>query len=233
MRTFARVVLAGVTAVLVAQPALAQNYNYDGRDGGAGAAAFALVCGGIMALIGLLLFILNIWMIIDAATRHEGDFAVGDKVLWLVLLIAGLFLGFGLIVALIYYILVYRPSRHRGYGYAGHRGPHGYGYGPQGPYGQGGTDYGRGGPYVQSGQPYGQGGQQYGPQGQPYPQERGPYGEQSPSGPYGPPPGGPYAPPPPPPRPSEPAPGGETSTLGEKQGETTEDVPPSEEPPAE
>lgn len=65
----------------------------------------------IASIVGLLFLILNIWMIIDAARRQDGQFPAGSKGLWLALLVIGLLLGFGWIVALVYYFMVYRLGR--------------------------------------------------------------------------------------------------------------------------
>src|SRR3990172_9346875 len=61
------------------------------------AGTFGLVIACVAILFALVVFGFNIWMIIDCAKR---DFE--QKTLWIILLIAGLFFGFGWIVAIIY-----------------------------------------------------------------------------------------------------------------------------------
>lgn len=68
----------------------------------------ALVCFPLWCLLGLVgiaLFIFWIWMLVDCLQR---DFK--DKVLWVVLLLGGWFLGVAPIAAIIYYFLVKRPN---------------------------------------------------------------------------------------------------------------------------
>lgn len=82
--------------------------SYDSADAATAAgAAFGglfLLFGLVMIVIGIAAFIFNVWMIFDAIKReHE------QRTLWLVLLIAGLFLGFGFIAAVIYFFVVRRP----------------------------------------------------------------------------------------------------------------------------
>lgn len=52
----------------------------------------------LISLIALAALIFNVWMLIDAAVKP-----VDNKVLWIVLLVIGLVVGFGFIVALVYF----------------------------------------------------------------------------------------------------------------------------------
>lgn len=61
-----------------------------------------MICCGV--LFGLLLLGLNIWMIIDCNKRTEAE--LPNKQTWFILLIVGLFLQFGWLVAVIYYFTV-------------------------------------------------------------------------------------------------------------------------------
>jgi len=84
----------------------------DAASGGLG--VFVLACWGIMMLVGLLLFILNVWMLIDAAQRQEYEFpgsTGSSKSLWVILLAVGLFIGLGWIVAAIYYFKVFKALK--------------------------------------------------------------------------------------------------------------------------
>ena len=92
------------------------NGNYsagaDAASGGLG--VFVLACWGIMMLVGLLLFILNVWMLIDAAQRQEHEFpgsTGSSKSLWVILLAVGLFVGLGWIVAAIYYFKIFKALK--------------------------------------------------------------------------------------------------------------------------
>ncbi|MEK7447742.1 MAG: hypothetical protein AAB632_03050 [Patescibacteria group bacterium] len=83
------------------------------------AAATGLIAGlGIFFLvfmvIGLALWAFNIWMAIDCATKKETDFPSNNKNMWLILLIVGLFVGFGWIVALVYYFSIKKKAGNTG-----------------------------------------------------------------------------------------------------------------------
>lgn len=72
---------------------------------------------GIVFLVIVLIFafwIFNIWMAIDCATRQESDFPSNNKNMWLILLIVGLFIGFGWIVAIVYYFSVKKKAKQGG-----------------------------------------------------------------------------------------------------------------------
>jgi len=46
----------------------------------------------------------SIWMLIDCIKREESNFK--DKTLWTILLAVGLFLGYNLIISVVYYFVV-------------------------------------------------------------------------------------------------------------------------------
>jgi hypothetical protein len=87
------------------------DYNYDyNSDSSAGVAAAGLgivfiIIAMIGGLIGLLLFVFEIWMVIDCAKR-----TFDNKTLWMVILIAGFFFGFGPIAAIIYFFVIKRKN---------------------------------------------------------------------------------------------------------------------------
>lgn len=108
--TAAVLVFAGT---LAASPALAQDYYYDDPFGQMFGGLF-LLCWGIMLLIGLILFAFNVWMFIDALSRHEYEYpgsTGSSKTLWVVLLGIGFLVGFGWIVAAVYFFTVYRKIK--------------------------------------------------------------------------------------------------------------------------
>ena len=55
-------------------------------------------CAGIF---GLAAVAFNIWMIVDVLQRTEAT--MPNRTMWMILLIVGLFVGFGFIAALVYY----------------------------------------------------------------------------------------------------------------------------------
>ncbi len=91
--------------------------NYPtGADGAAagGVGIALLLCWGIFAIIGLALFALNIWMLIDAVGRQEYEYPNSNgnsKNLWVILMAVGIVLSFGWIVALVYYFKVFKVVR--------------------------------------------------------------------------------------------------------------------------
>lgn len=102
---------ATVSTLLTASPALAQ--PYDDTFGLAFGGIF-LFCWGIVVLVAIALWVLNIWMLVDVIGRQEYEFpgSTGNsKNLWLILLVVGFFVGFGWIVALVYYFQVYKKVR--------------------------------------------------------------------------------------------------------------------------
>jgi hypothetical protein len=94
----------GATTLLTAAPAYAQ---YDDAAAG-GAGLFFFCCWALFAVLGLALFILWIWMLIDSIARNDWEYpeGSGSKVLWIVLLIL-----FSYLAAIIYYFMVYRKLK--------------------------------------------------------------------------------------------------------------------------
>jgi hypothetical protein len=114
-----KLAIGGLSFLAMAGTVLAEDltssdyYDYyttsaDAATAATGAAA--LFTGGFLilwiccALIGLIFFALNIWMLIDVSKRTDAE--VANRSLWLVLLIVGIFLGFGGLVAIIYFFAV-------------------------------------------------------------------------------------------------------------------------------
>lgn len=60
----------------------------------------------LVMLLSLCSIAFSIWMLIDCIRREEGDFK--DKTLWTILLAVGLFLGYSLIISVVYYFVVKR-----------------------------------------------------------------------------------------------------------------------------
>ena len=91
--------------------------NYPTGAYGAAASGFGIVfllCWGILILIGLALFALNIWMLIDAIGRQEYEYpnSTGNsKNLWVIMMAVGIVLSFGWIVAIIYYFMVFKKVK--------------------------------------------------------------------------------------------------------------------------
>ncbi|RJO62057.1 DUF2516 family protein [candidate division WS5 bacterium] len=103
---------------LLAQATDEFDYNVDVSTGDTAAATGIIAGLGIFFLvfivIGLALWAFNIWMAIDCATRQESDFPSNNKNMWLILLIVGLFVGFGWIVALVYYFSIKKKTGSKG-----------------------------------------------------------------------------------------------------------------------
>jgi membrane protein insertase Oxa1/YidC/SpoIIIJ len=101
---------------LLAQAANDFNYDYSVDLGNGNTAATTGLVAGlgifflVFMLIGLVLFIFNIWMIIDCAARQDSDFPNNNKSMWLILMIVGIFIGFGWIVALVYYFSIKKKA---------------------------------------------------------------------------------------------------------------------------
>jgi hypothetical protein len=91
--------------------------NYPTGADGAAASGFGIVfllCWGVLILIGLALFALNIWMLIDAIGRQEYEYpgSTGNsKNLWVILMAVGIVLSFGWLVALFYYFMVFKKMK--------------------------------------------------------------------------------------------------------------------------
>ena len=102
---------------LLVTPAFAQDYSNPGGPTGAAGGAFAiawLCCFGLIGIIGLVLFGLWIWMLIDAFGRMEYEFpnSTGNsKNLWLIILIVSFFVSLYWLAALLYYFMVYKKIK--------------------------------------------------------------------------------------------------------------------------
>jgi hypothetical protein len=100
----------GAATLMTATPAFAQ---YEDAAGG-GIAFGILCCYGIMFIVSIALLVLSIWMLIDAIGRQEYEYpnSTGNsKNTWVILLIVGLIFGFGWIVALVYYFMVFKKVK--------------------------------------------------------------------------------------------------------------------------
>ena len=60
----------------------------------------------LVMLLSLCSIVFSIWMLIDCIRREESNFK--DKTLWTILLAVGLFLGYSLIISVVYYFVVKR-----------------------------------------------------------------------------------------------------------------------------
>lgn len=60
----------------------------------------------LVMLLSLCSVAFSIWMLIDCIRREESNFK--DKTLWTILLSVGLFLGYSLIISVVYYFVVKR-----------------------------------------------------------------------------------------------------------------------------
>ena len=82
-------------------------YNDYAYDAGASAALGIgmLIFIGFMSLIGLAFLIFQIIMIVDCVKRQ-----FEQRTVWLIVLIAGLFFGFGWIASIIYFFMVKRKN---------------------------------------------------------------------------------------------------------------------------
>ena len=76
---------------------------------GTGMIVFLFVCGGIIGIIFLFLFILWIIALVDVAKRDSDDFpnaTENTKTIWLVVLIVTFVVNFWWITAIVYYFMV-------------------------------------------------------------------------------------------------------------------------------
>jgi hypothetical protein len=87
----------------------------DGSNAGNAGLTFGiLACYGVFMLIALALFIMNIWMLIDAIGRQEYEYpnsTGSSKNLWVIMLAVGLVLGLGGIVAIIYFFMIFKKVK--------------------------------------------------------------------------------------------------------------------------
>ena len=76
---------------------------------GTGMIIFLSICGGIIGIIFLLLFILWIVTLVDAAKRGSDEFpnaTENTKTIWLVVLIVTFVVNFWWVAAIVYYFMV-------------------------------------------------------------------------------------------------------------------------------
>jgi len=76
---------------------------------GTGMIVFLFVCGGIISIIFLLLFILWIVTLIDCAKRGKDEFpdaGENTRMIWLVVLIVTFVVNFWWVAAIVYYFMV-------------------------------------------------------------------------------------------------------------------------------
>lgn len=60
----------------------------------------------LIMLLSLCSVAFSVWMLIDCIRREESSFK--DKTLWTILLAVGLFVGYSLIISVVYYFVVKR-----------------------------------------------------------------------------------------------------------------------------
>lgn len=105
---FSQIAVFILTSVAFLQNALAQSYDYtySSSDSAASGAAGLFICGLwiCLAIFGLAALVFNIWALIDVSKRSEAE--LPNKNMWLILLIVGLLMQFGFIVAVVYYFSV-------------------------------------------------------------------------------------------------------------------------------
>ncbi|MBI4407716.1 MAG: hypothetical protein HY565_04440 [Candidatus Kerfeldbacteria bacterium] len=78
------------------------DYDYAYDSGASTALGFGMIAlFGVMALVGFAFLIFQIWMIVDCMKRQ-----FEQRTVWLVILIAGVFFGFGWIASIIYFFMV-------------------------------------------------------------------------------------------------------------------------------
>jgi hypothetical protein len=115
---FLTAALLGLGSLFAAVPAYAESFDYDydfetltnsdanalagtsAAYAGLGVFIWVLICFG--TVVGLALLVWTIMMIVDVAKRKDYE----NQTLWLILLIAGLLLGFAIITTPLYYFMV-------------------------------------------------------------------------------------------------------------------------------
>jgi len=76
---------------------------------GAGISVFMIVCWGVLALVGLFLFILWIITLVDCIKRDNSEFpgsGENTKTIWLVVLIVTFVVNFWWVASIVYYFMV-------------------------------------------------------------------------------------------------------------------------------
>ncbi len=103
-------VAALASSVLAAADDYGYSYSYGSDLSGSDAAAASgiMALGGLwivfvccMVILGIAGLAFNIWMIVDVLKRTEAE--MPNRQTWMILLIVGLVLGFGALVALVYF----------------------------------------------------------------------------------------------------------------------------------
>jgi hypothetical protein len=120
--SFSAPLTVGALTLLTAAPAFAQDYDGDALEVFAGCGIW--LC---LAVPGLLISVLMIWMLIDAILRQEHEFpnsSGNSKLIWILLLV---FVGW--IAAILYYFMVFKKIKRGSGGPPPASGmPGGYGY---------------------------------------------------------------------------------------------------------
>jgi hypothetical protein len=103
-------------ALALAVPAYAQDLSSTGSDAAAGGVVIATwCCLGVFSLLGLALFILWVWMVVDAFGRQEYEFpnsSGNSKNLWIILLLVlGLLIQVWWVIGPIYYFIVFKKIK--------------------------------------------------------------------------------------------------------------------------
>ncbi len=103
--------LLGIILSLLS-PAMAFAQNAEEQAGKAIGTAL-LCCWGIAVVVAIVALVFWIMMIVDCVKREESQFPPGqekNKTLWLIGLIVGLFLPFGIVIPILYFFMIKRKT---------------------------------------------------------------------------------------------------------------------------